>query len=298
MAMLERGIGKVELCVRDEFGVSRTIHVDPDQTIESIHEILRELTGIPRETQMLTYQGQALYDRRSVHDYNLKPCSTLFLKKVPKESKHEHLMMSAILWDDGCAVQTLLDGGYEVTTPFQTIAQSANGDLARGAHPLHFAALCLAANSMTVLLRAGAPTEANCSEAFVGPSTLRSSLTNCKAFHIVTAAASSTGSDNGVMTYLLMHDADVNCKCERANLSTGAAFTGCTPLHVAAGLENEHVIASLIERNADLEAFTFEGASIKTGRQMLERLISTRQIMQQANLRDYSGPPAQQRLYG
>jgi len=284
--------------VRDEFGVSRTLHLDPDCTIESVHEQLREITGVSRDTQLLTYQGQPLYDRRTVHDYNIKPCTTLFLKRIPKEAKYEHLMMSAILWDDGCMVQTLLDQGYEVTTPFQTIASAPNGDTARGSHPLHFAALCLSANSTVVLLRAGAPTEAVCPEAFVGPDRGRSALTNCKAMHIATGAASSTGSDNGVITHLLLHDADVDSKCERANLITGAAFSGCTPLHVAAALENEHVIATLIERNADLEAFAFEGAAVKTCRGMLESLIGTRQIMQQSGLRDYNGDPPQQVLYG
>jgi len=298
MAMMERGVGKMEVVVRDEFGVSRTLHLDPDATIESVHEQLRELTGVSRDTQILTYQGQSLYDRRTVHDYNIKPCTTLFLKRVPKENKFEHLMMSAILWDDGCAVQTLLDQGYEVTTPFRTIASSPMGDTSRGAHPLHFASLCLSANCATVLLRAGAPTEAVCPEVFVGPDKGRSALTNCKAMHIATAAASVTGSDNGVITHLLLHDADVDSKCERANMVTGAAFSGCTPLHVAGALENEHIIATLIERNADLEAFCFEGAAVKTCRGMLESLISTRQIVQQAGIRDYNGQPAQQKLYG
>ena len=134
--------------------------------------------------------------------------------------------MSAILWDDGCMVQTLLDQGYEVTTvgttaqlllshshhyllqPFVSLASSPMGDTARGkqhpptlplitltkpaptlscltsllsgSHPLHFASLCLSANSIVVLLRAGAPTEAVCPEVFIGPDRGRSALTNCK----------------------------------------------------------------------------------------------------------------------
>jgi len=297
MAMMERGVGKLEVMVRDEHGVSRTLHLDPDATIESVHEQLRELTGVSRDTQVLTYQEQALYDRRSVHDYDIKPCSTLFLKRVPKEEKYEHLMMSAILWDDGCGVQTLLDQGYEVTTPFSKIASGPMGDTARGAQPLHFAALCLAARSTTVLLRAGAPTEAVCSEAFVGPDRGRSALTNCKAMHIATAAASATGMDNGVITHLRLHHADVDSKCERANMVTGKAFSGCTPLHIAAALENEHVIATLIERDADLESFCFESAAVKTCRGMLEEVIATRQIVQQAQIRDFKQAPAPQRLY-
>jgi len=296
--MMERGVGKMEVVVRDEFGVSRTLHLDPDCTIESVQEQLRELTGVSRDTQMLTYNGANLYERRTIHDYNVKPCTTLFLKRVPKEVKHEHLMMSAILWDDGCMVQTLIDQGYEITTPFVSLASGPMGDTSRGSHPLHFAALCLSANSIVVLLRSGAPTEAVCPEAFVGPDRGRSALTNCKAMHIATVAASCTGSDNGVITHLLLHDADVDSKIERSNLITGAAFSGATSLHLAAALEDEHVIATLIERNADLEAFMFEGASIKTCRAMLESLISTRQIMQQAGLRNYNGEPQGQVLYG
>jgi len=207
-------------------------------------------------------------------------------------------MMSAILWDDGSAVQTLINQGYEVTTTFRTLASGPMGDTARGSHPLHFACLCLSANSVVILLRAGAPTESNCPEAFVGAERSRSAFTNCKAMHIATAAASSTGSDNGVITHLLLHDADVDSKCERANLVNGQAFSGCSPLHIATALENEHVVATLIERNADLEAFCFEGASIKTCRQLLESLISTRQIMQQSGLRNYDAEPAAQALYG
>ena len=52
------------------------------------------------------------------------------------------------------------------------------------------------------------------------------------------------------------------------------------------------------QRNADLEAFMFEGASVKTCRAMLETLISTRQIMQQSGLRNYNGEPNRQVLYG
>ena len=49
--MMERGVGKMEVNVRDEFGVAHTVHVDPDATIESVHEQLRELTGVSRDTQ-------------------------------------------------------------------------------------------------------------------------------------------------------------------------------------------------------------------------------------------------------
>ena len=45
-------------------------------------------------SQLLTYQGQALYDRRTVHDYNIKPCTTLFLKRVSKEDKLEVTLSS------------------------------------------------------------------------------------------------------------------------------------------------------------------------------------------------------------
>ena len=48
---MERGVGKMEVNVRDEFGVAHTVHVDPDATIESVHEQLRELTGVSRDTQ-------------------------------------------------------------------------------------------------------------------------------------------------------------------------------------------------------------------------------------------------------
>ena len=49
--MMERGVGKMEVSIRDEFGVAHTVHVDPDATVESIHEQLRELTGVSRDTQ-------------------------------------------------------------------------------------------------------------------------------------------------------------------------------------------------------------------------------------------------------
>jgi len=302
MAMMERGVGKIEVSFRDEHAITRTLHLDPDQTMESILDLLRELTGFSVETQVLTYQGQSLYDRRSVHDYSIKPCSTIYIKKVTRDAKRELLMQQAILWDDGCKVQTLFDEGYQITTPFATMASGPLGDVCSGAQPLHYAALCLSASSLTVLLRAGAPTEAKCEEAFVGPDKGRSALRNCTAMHIAAVAASTTGGDAGVITHLLLHDGDVDAKCERANLVTGTAFSGCTPLHLAAGLANEHVISTLIERNADLEAFCFEGAAIKTCRDLVEGVISTRHITQQAGIRDFSGDAAdfgsQRKLYG
>merc|ERR1711865_1349361 len=227
MAMMERGVGKIEVSFRDEHAITRTLHLDPDQTMESILDLLRELTGFSVETQVLTYQGQSLYDRRSVHDYSIKPCSTIYIKKVTRDAKRELLMQQAILWDDGCKVQTLFDEGYQITTPFATMASGPLGDVCSGAQPLHYAALCLSASSLTVLLRAGA-------------------LRNCTAMHIAAVAASTTGGDAGVITHLLLHDGDVDAKCERANLVTGTAFSGCTPLHLAAGLANEHVISTLI----------------------------------------------------
>merc|ERR1719272_499640 len=300
--MMERGVGKIEVSIRDQQAITRTLHLDPDQTLESVHDLLRELTGLATETQTLTFQGQALYDRRSVHDYNIKPCSTLYLKKVTRESKRELLMQQAIMWDDGCKVQTLLDEGYEVTTPFATLACGPLGDTCTGAHPLHFAALCLSASSIVVLLRAGAPTEAKCYEAFVGPDKTRSAIRNGTAMHLAAVAASATGGDAGCITHLLLHDADVDAKCERANMVTGNAFSGATPLHIACSLGNERVISTLIERNADLEVFCFEGAAIKTAREMVESLIATRQITAQAGIRDYSGDAKDSgkssRLYG
>ena len=58
------------------------------------------------------------------------------------------------------------------------------------------------------------------------------------------------------------------------------------------------VISTLIERNADLEAFCFEGAAIKTAREMVEGLIVTRQITQQAGIRDYTGDAKSKKLFG
>lgn len=58
------------------------------------------------------------------------------------------------------------------------------------------------------------------------------------------------------------------------------------------------IVFPCAQRNADLEAFAFEGAAVKTCRGMLESLISTRQIMQQAGIRNYNGEPTQQVLYG
>merc|ERR1711865_804089 len=153
MAMMERGVGKIEVSFRDEHAITRTLHLDPDQTMESILDLLRELTGFSVETQVLTYQGQSLYDRRSVHDYSIKPCSTIYIKKVTRDAKRELLMQQAILWDDGCKVQTLFDEGYQITTPFATMASGPLGDVCSGAQPLHYAALCLSASSLTVSAR-------------------------------------------------------------------------------------------------------------------------------------------------
>jgi len=62
--MMERGVGKMEVIVRDEFGVGHTMHVDPDATIESVHEQLRELTGVSRDTQVPTQPNLTLAETR------------------------------------------------------------------------------------------------------------------------------------------------------------------------------------------------------------------------------------------
>ena len=65
-AMMERGVGKMEVIIRDEFGVSRTLHLDPDCTIESIQEQLREITGVARDTQACLF-SPALLDFSFAH---------------------------------------------------------------------------------------------------------------------------------------------------------------------------------------------------------------------------------------
>ena len=57
---MERGVGKMEVIIRDEFGVSRTLNLDPDCTIESIQEQLREITGVARDTQACLFSPSHL----------------------------------------------------------------------------------------------------------------------------------------------------------------------------------------------------------------------------------------------
>lgn len=51
-AMMERGVGKIEVSFRDDHAITRTLHLDPDQTMESVLDLLRELTGFSVETQV------------------------------------------------------------------------------------------------------------------------------------------------------------------------------------------------------------------------------------------------------
>ena len=45
------------------------------------------------------------------------------MKKVTRDAKRELLMQQAILWDDGCKVQTLVDEGYQITTVLRDLTQ-------------------------------------------------------------------------------------------------------------------------------------------------------------------------------
>ena len=178
-------------------------------------------------------------------------------------------------------IQQLLDDGYRL----EAAGIDGHGPLGTlyGGTALHWASLCLSPNSVVVLLRAGAQTEARCREAIVtnglGCATTLEWATPTQI--ATTAASGRAGSDRGILAQLRLHGSDANAGCwGRAATATGTAWArGATPLHLASTIGDTYTSSSLMELNADLDAHAIgQYPSVETARNRVETRIQELQL--------------------
>lgn len=71
--------GQLQLFIKSIDGKTRTINVDPTDTIATVKEKIRDKEGIDPEEQRLIYAGKNLMDDKTIEDYNISNESTLHL---------------------------------------------------------------------------------------------------------------------------------------------------------------------------------------------------------------------------
>lgn len=71
--------GQVQIFVKSINGKSRTLTLNPTDTIGEIKRQLQEKEGIATEEQRLIFAGKNLEDTRTLKDYNIGAESTIHL---------------------------------------------------------------------------------------------------------------------------------------------------------------------------------------------------------------------------
>jgi ubiquitin len=71
--------GTIQIFVKSINGKSRTLNVQPTDTIARMKQIIQDKEGIAPEEQRLIFAGKNLDDTKTVADYNLQSESTVHL---------------------------------------------------------------------------------------------------------------------------------------------------------------------------------------------------------------------------
>lgn len=71
--------GQIQIFVKSINGKSRTLTINPTDTIATIKRQLQEKEGINPEEQRLIFGGKNLEDNRTLQDYNIGAESTIHL---------------------------------------------------------------------------------------------------------------------------------------------------------------------------------------------------------------------------
>lgn len=69
----------IEIYVKVLTGKTITLHVDPNDTVQHIKELIFEQQKIPVDMQRLCFNGLSLESDKLIKDYNIEKESTLYI---------------------------------------------------------------------------------------------------------------------------------------------------------------------------------------------------------------------------
>jgi ubiquitin len=78
----------MRIFVKTLTGMTKTLEVDPSETIEQIKVKMEDIEGIPPKHQGLVFEGQELENSRTLADYNIQNDSLLRLTLKLQENRN------------------------------------------------------------------------------------------------------------------------------------------------------------------------------------------------------------------
>jgi ubiquitin len=78
----------MRIFVKTLTGITKTLEVDPSETIEQIKVKMEDIEGIPPKQQGLVFEGQELENSRTLADYNIQKDSLLRLTLKLQENRN------------------------------------------------------------------------------------------------------------------------------------------------------------------------------------------------------------------